>query len=86
MKLKALAIGAVGALALTACGGATPAPSASGDATAASSSAAGSAAPESIKVGVATIVSHPALDAAQQGFIDALAEAGYVSSGPTVSS
>jgi len=79
MKLKALAIGAVGALALTACGGATPAaPSASGDATAASSSAAGSAAPESIKVGVATIVSHPALDAAQQGFIDALAEAGYV--------
>lgn len=78
MKLKALAIGAVGALALTACGGATPSTSASGDATAASSSAAGTAAPESIKVGVATILSHPALDAAQQGFIDALAEAGYV--------
>ncbi|HSO68834.1 MAG TPA: ABC transporter substrate-binding protein [Arachnia sp.] len=76
MKLKALAIGAASALALTACGGATsPAEST----VAASSSAAESqAAPESISVGIATIVSHPALDAAQQGFIDALAEAGYV--------
>lgn len=80
MKLKVLALGAVGALALTACGGASPSATSSGDAspsaTAASSSAAG--APEAIKVGVATIVAHPALDAAQQGFIDALAEAGYV--------
>ena len=82
MKLKALALGAVGTLALTACGGASPANTSS--APAATSSAASSAAettggaPESIKVGVATIVAHPALDAAQQGFIDALAEAGYV--------
>ena len=80
MKLKVLALGAVGALALTACGGASPSATSSGDAspsaTAATSSAAG--APEAIKVGVATIVAHPALDAAQQGFIDALAEAGYV--------
>ena len=76
MKLKALAIGAAGALALTACGGTTsPAEST----VAASSSAAESqAAPESITVGIVNFVSHPALDAAQQGFIDALAEAGYV--------
>ncbi|MBB1512482.1 MULTISPECIES: ABC transporter substrate-binding protein [unclassified Tessaracoccus] len=80
MKLKALAIGAASALALTACGGTTsPATSPAESTVAASSSAAESqAAPESISVGIATIVSHPALDAAQQGFIDALAEAGYV--------
>ncbi|AQP43976.1 ABC transporter substrate-binding protein [Tessaracoccus flavus] len=29
------------------------------------------------KIGIATIVAHPALDAVQEGFIEALAEAGY---------
>lgn len=76
MKLKALLIGAATALALTACAG-TTGPGESTP-TAASPTAEGQAAPESISVGIATIVSHPALDAAQQGFIDALAEAGYV--------
>ena len=79
MKLKALALGAVSALALTACGGTTPSSTPSGDASASSSAVESSqAAPESITVGIVNFVSHPALDAAQQGFIDALAEAGYV--------
>lgn len=32
---------------------------------------------DQIKVGVVTLMNHPALDAAQQGFIDGLKEAGY---------
>jgi putative ABC transport system substrate-binding protein len=36
------------------------------------------AAGESYTIGITQIVSHPALDATAQGFIDALAEAGYV--------
>lgn len=32
---------------------------------------------EQITIGITQIVEHPALDAARQGFIDALAEAGY---------
>lgn len=33
---------------------------------------------EAVRVGIVSLMSHPALDAAQQGFIDGLAEAGYV--------
>lgn len=77
MKFKALTLGLAGVLAVSACGGASPSDDASATAAPGSASQTGAAA-EPIKVGIATIVSHPALDAAQQGFIDALAEAGYV--------
>lgn len=77
MKFKALAAGLAGALALTACSGASTTETTTAGAAESSSSAAASA-PAAISVGVVTIVSHPALDAAQQGFIDALTEAGYV--------
>lgn len=33
---------------------------------------------DEISIGIVNLVSHPALDAAQQGFIDGLADAGYV--------
>lgn len=60
---------AASALALSACaGGGT-------DAKPADSSA--PAAKEEISIGIATLVSHPALDAAQEGFIEGLKEAGY---------
>lgn len=86
MKIKAtiMAIAGAAALALTACGGdaapkTTQTPTAGGSATdAPSGDPAGGKLPESIKVGAATIQSHPALDAAYDGFIEALAEAGYV--------
>ncbi|HJE52167.1 MAG TPA: ABC transporter substrate-binding protein [Tessaracoccus flavescens] len=69
MKLKAAALGLVAALALTACGGdSSTTPGAEG------SSAAGE---KPIKIGVATIVSHPALDAVADGFKEAMKEAGY---------
>ncbi len=78
MKLKVLALGAAGALALTACSGASTTESSTAEPMESSSSMATDMAPEAISVGVVSIVSHPALDAAQQGFIDGLAEAGYV--------
>lgn len=62
MKLKAVALGTVAALALTACGGGGEAQEAEG---------------KSIQIGIATIVSHPALDAVAEGFKAAMAEAGY---------
>lgn len=60
MKLKAVALGTVAALALTACGGGGEAQEAEG---------------KSIQIGIATIVSHPALDAVAEGFKAAMAEA-----------
>ncbi len=36
------------------------------------------AAPDEVRIGIVNLVSHPALDAAQDGFIEGLAEAGYV--------
>lgn len=42
------------------------------------SAAAWAATPAKVKIGVTQIVEHPALDAARQGFVDGLAEAGYV--------
>lgn len=87
-KLAAVLMAAVLVLSLTACGGSngssTPAPS---------SSDAGSTAPENnaadtpvepaadgevIRIGAIQLVEHDALDAAYQGFVDGLAEAGYV--------
>lgn len=59
MLRKLVALGAVVALTLTACGG----DAAEGDG--------------SYKIGIATIVSHPALDAVADGFKEAMAEAGY---------
>ncbi|WP_040284653.1 ABC transporter substrate-binding protein [Tessaracoccus massiliensis] len=59
MLRKLVALGAVVALTLTACGG----DAAEGDG--------------SHKIGIATIVSHPALDAVADGFKEAMAEAGY---------
>ncbi len=81
----AVALGATGALFLSACGGSadpeseTPEP---GEGTV--SSVEGSSAPgdgETLEIGVVNYVSHPALDAVQQGFIDGLAEAGYEDGG-----
>ncbi|GAA4904602.1 ABC transporter substrate-binding protein [Tessaracoccus lubricantis] len=66
MKLKVAALGTIAALALTACGSTTE------------GTPEGEGAPaESYKVGIATIVSHPALDAVAEGFTEAMAEAGY---------
>lgn len=77
-----LALGASSALFLTACGGAaTPAASTTPSTEPmTSSSAEESMAPadgDVLEIGVVNYVSHPALDAVQQGFIDGLAEAGY---------
>ncbi len=74
MRLSQTLVAAAAALSLTltACGG-TSSPAASGGA----SDATQGSAPAEIKIGVVNYVSHPALDAAQQGFIDALKEAGY---------
>lgn len=38
----------------------------------------GNTEPDEVSIGVVNLVSHPALDAAQEGFIEGLAEAGYV--------
>lgn len=40
--------------------------------------AVGAATPAKVRIGVTQIVEHPALDAARKGFVDGLAEAGYV--------
>ena len=72
-KILALALSAVMALSLTACGGSSSAPAASG----AASSAAASSAAEGVKytIGICQLVQHDALDAATQGFMDAINEA-----------
>lgn len=41
-------------------------------------SADGNGEPDEVSIGIVNLVSHPALDAAQEGFIEGLAEAGYV--------
>lgn len=69
MKLKAAALGLLAAVALTACGGGTPAATPTGD-----DAPSGDA---SYSIGIATIMSHPALDAVAEGFTEALKEAGY---------
>lgn len=77
LRKLAVAIGASTALFLAACGG-TPTTT-EPEGTAPGSAASESSAPEGevLEIGIMNYVSHPALDAVQQGFIDGLAEAGY---------
>ena len=72
-KLIALALSAAMCLSLAACGQKNDTPTASGSA--AGSASSGSAAQTKYKVGICQLVQHAALDAATQGFIDALNEA-----------
>lgn len=72
-KILTLALAGAMALSLAACGQ-TAAPAASASA-AGSSAASGSAAGQTYTVGVIQLVQHPALDAATQGFQDALTDA-----------
>ena len=76
MNLKVAALGAIAALTLSACSGAaeptsSPSTSSGGGTTPASSPAA-----ESYTIGIAQIMTHPALDAVAEGFKEAFAEAG----------
>lgn len=75
MKWSRAFVGALAAasLALAACGGAETDPEET-----ATPSANGGDAPAEATIGIVNLLSHPALDAAQAGFIEALAEAGYV--------
>ena len=72
-KLAALALAGAMTLSLAACGGSSSTSSSSAGST--SSSGSSSAAAETYKVGICQLVQHVALDAATQGFIDALNEA-----------
>ena len=62
------------ALSLAACGGT----SGSSQSEAASGSGSASASGEALKIGIIQLMEHDALDQAYQGFVDGLAEAGYV--------
>ena len=74
MKLKATALGLFAAVALTACGGS---PATSSTSPSANTTASAPAADKSYKVGIATIVAHPALDAVAEGFKEGMKEAGF---------
>lgn len=90
MKIKATILGVLGAaaLALTACGGNTTpeSPQTADPGTPSSPStdsdgkvdADGNPEIKPITIGAATIQSHPALDAAYEGFVEGLANAGYI--------
>lgn len=69
----AVALSASAALFLSACGGSAE----PGDSPTPSDESMPVAGGEVLEIGVVNYVSHPALDAVQQGFIDGLAEAGY---------
>ena len=74
-KLLALVLAAAMTLSLASCGGSkTETPSTGSDNSSASSDNS-SAEGATYKVGICQLVQHPALDAATQGFIDALNEA-----------
>ncbi|MDO5737432.1 MAG: ABC transporter substrate-binding protein [Propionibacteriaceae bacterium] len=75
LRTLAVALGASAVLFLSACGGAAT-PGASTPATSSAESEA-PAADKVWEIGIVNLLSHPALDAAQQGFIDGLADAGY---------
>ena len=75
-KTLALLLAGVIALSAAACTSSTSASSAAGPA--AGSQAASGAAEKKLKIGIVQLVEHPALDAAYKGFVDGLAEAGYV--------
>ena len=70
-KTLALLLAGVIALSATACTSSTSATSSAGP-------AASGAAEKKLKIGIVQLVEHPALDAAYKGFVDGLAEAGYV--------
>lgn len=82
-KLAAVLLAAALTLSLAACGGNTAPGSTAPESTAPSSTAPESSAPapstagEPVKIGVIQLMEHDALDAAYQGFVDGLAEAGY---------
>ena len=82
-KLVAALLAAALTLSLAACGGnatsgsSQPAPSATPSSSAAPEGSAPSAAGEPVKIGILQLMEHDALDAAYQGFVDGLAEAGY---------
>lgn len=63
---------------LAGCGGSQSAPSTPGASSAPSASASGAGGTGSYKIGVIQYVAHDALDAAYKGFVDGLAEAGFV--------
>ncbi len=71
----AVALGATAALFLSACGGGSAVPG--GSMPPSEESVAPVEGGEMLEIGIVNYVSHPALDAVQQGFIDGLAEAGY---------
>lgn len=86
-KLTAVLLAAVLVLSLTACGGSGNSGTAAPASSDTPSSAPESSAPEAptpaadgevIRIGAIQLVEHVALDAAYQGFVDGLAEAGYV--------
>lgn len=83
-KLAAVLLAAVLVLSLAACGGnstpSSPDPAPSGDVSAPAPENSAPDAPtgDVIRIGAIQLVEHVALDAAYQGFVDGLAEAGYV--------
>lgn len=82
-KLLALLMAAVMILALASCSTSTPttSPSASPSESAAPASPSESVSPSAekvFKIGILQLVEHPALDAAREGFVKALADNGYV--------
>ncbi len=81
-KLTAVLLAAALVTALAACGGNASSPASSSQPAApapesGSASAAPSTAGTPVKIGVIQLMEHAALDAAYQGFVDGLAEAGY---------
>jgi putative ABC transport system substrate-binding protein len=73
-KIIALLLAALTALSLAACGGGKPASDPPAGASAAPTAAASAVSTGSYTVGICQLVQHPALDAATQGFKDALSE------------
>ena len=74
-KILAVAMTAVMGLSLAACGSSSSSSAGSSAASASGASSAASASGETYKVGICQLVTHDALDAATQGFKDALEEA-----------
>lgn len=87
-KLLALCLAAVMALGLVACGSTgssssapaasqTPADAPASGSAPAASAAGGAADAANFRIGIIQLAEHPALDAAREGFVDALVEAGF---------
>ena len=71
-KLLALILAGVMTLSLAACGGAKETPAPAEEKPAETEAPAETPAAETYKIGICQLAPHPALDAATQGFIDAL--------------